>query len=81
MSKIQISELNVTASEFTALNDSETTDVVGGYYGYGGYNSYKNAYVSQNNSNSTLQLAFGGGYGDIKQDNDTDQSNSANVYQ
>jgi len=76
MSKIQIAELNVAASEFTALNDSETTDVVGGWGGY----SYKYANVYQNNSNSTLQLAFGG-YGDIKQDNDTDQSNSANVYQ
>jgi hypothetical protein len=79
MSKIQIAELNVTASEFTALNDSQTADVVGGY-GYGGYSS-KWADVWQNNSNYTTQVAFGGYYGDIKQDNDTDQSNSANIYQ
>ncbi len=77
MSKIQIAELNVAASEFTALNDSETTDVVGGW----GYYSDKYASIYQNNSNYTTQVAFGGYYGDIKQDNDTDQSNSANVYQ
>jgi hypothetical protein len=75
MSKIQISELNVTASEFTALNDRETADVVGG-------RGFKFAKIYQNNDNSTLQLAFGGGKNSpIYQYNETDQSNSAKVYQ
>jgi hypothetical protein len=81
MSKIQIAQLNETASEFTALNDSETADVVGGYGYYGGYYSDKYANVYQNNSNETTQVAFGGYYGDINQNNSTNQSNSANIYQ
>jgi hypothetical protein len=48
MSKIQISELNVNASELEVLNSQETTEVVGG----GDVNN------NQSNSSSTNQNGF-----------------------
>jgi hypothetical protein len=84
MSKIQINELNLNASEFNTLNTEETAKVVGGYY-YGGYYSYYSdndfAAVKQGNFNATKQVAFGGYYGDTYNTNSTDQNNSANIYQ
>jgi hypothetical protein len=48
MSKIQISELNVNASELEVLNSQETTEVVGG----GDVNN------NQSNNSSTNQNGF-----------------------
>lgn len=73
MSKIKIEELKVTASEFNALNDQETTEVVGGYY-----NKYVDIY--QRNYNSTWQIADSY-YGSANNYNSTYQNNYANVYQ
>ena len=92
MSKIQFNQLNQNASEFTALNNDETAEVVGGYYGYyGSYFSYsdsysvdiKEAFVNQNNLNSNSQFALGGGkkYSSNGNNNGTSQNNNANISQ
>ncbi len=83
MSKIQIVELNRNASEFNALNDQETTEVVGGYGGYYSYDySSKIAAISQVNFNETNQAALGGGYyGGASNYNSTYQNNSVSIYQ
>lgn len=69
MSKIQIEELSSNASEFTTLNNQETSEVVGGYsyrYSYPGfsfnlrnYYSAKVAVVGQSNLNSNAQITLG----------------------
>ncbi|MDJ0590782.1 MAG: hypothetical protein QNJ72_12410 [Pleurocapsa sp. MO_226.B13] len=90
MSKIQIDQLNLNASEFNTLNKEETAEVVGGYsYYYQPYYSYSSSYYSDNdfaavhqsNYNATQQVAFGGYYGDTVNNNYTNQNNSANIYQ
>lgn len=85
MSKIQINELNLNASEFNTLEAGEANEVVGGWYGYGSYYSYYSdndiAAVQQANFNSTKQVAFGGYFGNTYNTNSTSQSNSANIYQ
>jgi hypothetical protein len=85
MSKIQINELNLNASEFNTLNAEETTEVVGGYYGgyYSSYYSFDDdfAAVQQGNFNATEQVALGGYFGDTYNTNSTSQNNSANIYQ
>jgi hypothetical protein len=64
MSKIQISELNLTTSEFNQLNDGESGSVVGG----GNVNN------NQSNNNGTYQSSFAGLNLNI-----TNQSNTANI--
>ena len=87
MSKIQIDELNLNASEFNTLSKDETTEVVGGYY-YP-YSSYYESYsfdndfavVDQLNVNGTKQAAFGGFFGNTGNSNGTGQGNYAEIYQ
>ena len=87
MSKIQFNELN--ASEFNALNQEETTAVVGGY-GYGYWGDYIAISVAsdndvvklaQGNSNFTQQTGLGGFFGNVVNNNGTGQNNSANIGQ
>ncbi|MDJ0571993.1 MAG: hypothetical protein QNJ53_23510 [Pleurocapsa sp. MO_192.B19] len=82
MSKIQIAALNRNASEFNALNDQETTEVVGGYGGYSSYYfSEKIALVDQFNGNTTNQAALADYYGSAYNSNYTDQNNYVSIYQ
>ncbi|MDJ0571994.1 MAG: hypothetical protein QNJ53_23515 [Pleurocapsa sp. MO_192.B19] len=83
MSKIQIAALNRNASEFNALNDQETAEVVGGYGGYySEYYSSKLAAVQQANFNETNQAALGGGYYDGASNyNSTYQNNFVSISQ
>ena len=92
MSKIQFNELNQNASEFNTLSKEEATEVVGGYYHhyyYPGYSySYSSYYSSDNdvanvsqNNNSYVQQTALGGFGDTVNQNNTTQSNVANINQ
>ena len=88
MSKIQIDELNLNASEFNTLSQDETAEVVGGYWYYPSYSysyySYSDndfAVVQQANYNSTQQVSFGGKYGNTGNSNGTSQSNYAYISQ
>ncbi len=67
MSNIKINELN--AVSLNEVNDQEIKQVVGGYYGWYGYGSYKKVTYQ---SNYGMAVAIGGGKGSYT---------SANVYQ
>ena len=91
MSKIQFNELNQNASELEVLNNEETAEVVGGYYGYyrPSYSYYSSTYisekfanVSQENVNFNSQAALGGGkFSSNGNSNGTSQNNNANISQ
>ena len=71
MSKIQFNELNKNASELEVLNETETTEVVGGFIAFGNDFSHRtnvglvsadnNALVGQSGYYNGLQLSQGSG--------------------
>ena len=88
MSKIQIDELNLNASEFNTLSQDETAEVVGGYWYYPSYSTYISfssdddiAAVKQGNFNSTQQAALGGFFGNTGNSNGTGQGNTVIISQ
>ena len=60
MSKIQFNELNKNASELEVLNETETTEVVGGFIAFSDFSTRTNvALVSADNNALVLQNGFG----------------------
>ena len=59
MSKIQFNELNKNASELEVLNETETTEVVGGFIAFSDFSNRTNvALVSANNGAGVSQNGF-----------------------